>query len=108
VVALLSCLLAIYATGMVVLIWALFGAVSTFSAMGENIVAYATILCHVSIFLAFVASADRDVVPDLARVPGDYVVHFQYTLPLSNFSLTWGRRILPLHRWFLVGLCVPS
>jgi hypothetical protein len=54
-----------------ILVWTLFGAVSAFGAVGANIVAYATILGHVPTPLAFVASADRYVVSDFARVPGD-------------------------------------
>jgi hypothetical protein len=76
VVALFPCLLGVYAAGMVVLVWTLFGAVSASGAMGADIVTYAAIFCHVPVSLAFVASADRDVVPDFTRVPRD--VHFAF------------------------------
>jgi hypothetical protein len=69
VVALLSCFLAVDAAGVFVLVWARFGAVSAFRAVGANIIAYATILGHVSVPLAFVVPADRYVVPDFACVP---------------------------------------
>jgi hypothetical protein len=77
VVALFPCLLTIYATGMVVLVWALFGAVSAFGSMGANIVVYAAVFCYMSIVLAFVTSAVRDVIPYFARVPEDVYFAFK-------------------------------
>jgi hypothetical protein len=77
VIALFPCLLTIYATGMVVLVWALFGAVSAFGAMGANIVVYAAVFCYMSIASAFVTSAVRDVIPYFARVSGDVYIAFK-------------------------------
>jgi hypothetical protein len=101
VVALFPCLVGVYAAGMIVLVWALSGAVSASGAMGANIVVYSAVFCYMSIASAFVTSAVRDVIPYFARVPGDVYIAFKQFV-----SYVGG--ILPLPSWFLLDLCVPS
>ena len=70
-IALLHCLPAVYAAGIPILTCARSHAMPAFCSVYADFIINLAVFYHVAVALAFVVAASRDIVSNLARIPGN-------------------------------------